>query len=143
MSNDMTHAAVRANMQSIEFAMKGDKDAWLALYDDNAVVQDPVGVSPFDSEGKGHRGKAAISRFWDSIIGPANLTITVEKRCPSGANSCAVLQTAVNDMGNGIKTSIEMVTVYEVNEAGKITHMAAYWDWDMLQKQLKDLGLMG
>lgn len=142
MSNESLHLAVQANINSIKYASQGDKEAWLALYDDNALVQDPVGISPFDASGEGHRGKAAIEAFWDTVIGPSNITITVAKRCPSGSHSCAVMQTAVNDMGNGIKTTIEMICVYEVNDAGKITRMSAYWDWDAMETQLKELGFM-
>ncbi len=142
MSDETTHPAIQANINSVDLAMKGDREGWLALYDDNAVVQDPVGVSPFDSAGKGHIGKEAIAKFWDTVIGPANLTITVHNRIPSGKNNVAVRQTAVNDMGNGIKTSIEMIATYDLNDEGKITRMSAFWDWDALEAQLKGLGLM-
>jgi ketosteroid isomerase-like protein len=49
----------------------GDKEGWLALFDDDAVVADPIGPSPFDPEGTGHRGKAAISKFYDEVIAPS------------------------------------------------------------------------
>lgn len=54
------HAAVRAR----------DKNAWLALYAPDAVIEDPVGPSHFDPEGNGHRGPAARSAFWDKAIAP-------------------------------------------------------------------------
>jgi hypothetical protein len=50
--------------------------------------------------------------------------------------------TALNDMGNGIKTAVDMIATYEVNEAGKISAMRAYWSWDEMEQQLKKLGLM-
>jgi hypothetical protein len=141
MSNESIHPAVQANMNSIKYAMAGNKEAWLALYADNAVLADPVGASPFDPSGAGHCGKAAIEAFWDAVIGPAKLVLTAHKRCPSGASACAVPITAVNDLGNGIKTTIDMIAVYEVNDAGKITSMKAYWSWDSMASQLKELGL--
>ncbi|MCC7517283.1 MAG: nuclear transport factor 2 family protein [Pseudomonadales bacterium] len=136
------HPAIQANIQSVSLAMKSDREAWLALYADDAIVQDPVGNSPFDPHGNGHRGKAAIAKFWDSVIGPSRLTITVHKRIPSGERACAVLQTAVNDLGNGKKTEVEMVAIYEVNDAGKITRMSAFWSWADMENQLKKLGFM-
>ena len=30
-----------------------DKDAWLAVFADDAIVEDPIGPSHFDPEGKG------------------------------------------------------------------------------------------
>ncbi len=141
LSDAPIHPAVLANMNSIKYAMAGDKQAWLALYADDAMLADPVGASPFDPSGAGHRGKAAIEAFWDAVIGPANLVLTAHQRCPSGANACAVPITAVNDLGNGINTTIEMIAVYEVNDAGKISSMKAYWSWDSMASQLKALGL--
>ncbi|HRG49905.1 MAG TPA: hypothetical protein PKW02_02605, partial [Pseudomonadales bacterium] len=63
------------------------------------------------------------------------------KRIPSGDRTCAVLQTAVNDLGKG-KTEVEMVAVYEVNDEGKITRMSAFWSWAEMEVQLKKLGFM-
>jgi hypothetical protein len=141
MSEPSNHPAIQANINSVTLAMKGDREAWLALYDDNAVVSDPVGVSPFDMKGEGHRGKAAIAKFWDTVIGPSNLTITVHKRIPSGSHAVAVHQTAVNQLGKG-QTEMEMIAIYKVNDAGKIIEMSAYWHWDDMQAQLKKLGYM-
>src|SRR6478609_101466 len=141
MSTENLHLAMQANIQSVTLAMKGDREGWLALYADDAVVKDPVGKSPFDAVGEGHRGKAGIAKFWDTVIGPSNLTINVHKRIPSGTHSCAVHQTAINDMGKG-KTEVDMIATYEVNDEGKITAMCAYWSWPEMEAQLKKLGFM-
>ncbi len=45
-----------------------DKEGWLATFAEDALVQDPIGKSPFDSEGTGHRGRAAIGKFYDEVI---------------------------------------------------------------------------
>lgn len=141
MNTDNSHLAMQANIQSVTLAMKGDREGWLALYADDAVVKDPVGKSPFDAAGDGHRGKAGIAKFWDTVIGPSKLTINVHKRIPSGTHSCAVHQTAINDMGKG-KTEVDMIATYEVNDEGKITAMSAYWSWPEMEAQLKKLGFM-
>ena len=88
-----------------------------------------------------HRGKAGIAKFWDTVIGPSNLTINVHTRIPSGSHSCAVHQTAINDMGKG-KTAVDMIAIYDVNDEGKITAMSAYWSWADMEAQLKKLGFM-
>ncbi|HQQ64468.1 MAG TPA: nuclear transport factor 2 family protein [Pseudomonadales bacterium] len=141
MTESSNHPAIQANINSITFAMKGDRESWLALYADDAVVRDPVGVSPFDPSGEGHRGKAAIAKFWDDIIGPSNLTIPVHKRITSGDRSVAVHQTAFNNLGKG-QTKMEMIAIYKLNDQGKICEMSAYWNWDDMQMQLKELGYM-
>ena len=50
-----------AGKRSREAAIAHDKEAWLANFADDAIVEDPIGPSHFDPEGKGHRGKEAIA----------------------------------------------------------------------------------
>jgi len=45
-----------------------DKHAWVALFAEDGWVEDPVGPSGFDPEGRGHHGAAAIGAFWDAAI---------------------------------------------------------------------------
>ena len=47
-----------------------DREGWLALFTEDAVVEDPIGPSMFDPEGLGHRGKDAIGKFFDNVIAP-------------------------------------------------------------------------
>jgi steroid delta-isomerase len=142
MNEQSDHRAIQANIDSIRLASQGNKEAWLDLYADDAVVQDPVGISPFDATGDGHVGKEAIAKFWDDVIGPSNITLTVQQRIPSGDRACAVHQTATNDMGGGNKTEVDMIAVYELNDEGKIKRMSAFWSWAAMEEQLKQLGLM-
>lgn len=134
--SEKEHLAVAANKKSIQYAMEGNKETWLALYADDAVVCDPVGKSLMDLSGEGHRGKAAIEQFWDTVIGPAKLDIRVDKRWISGDHCCCVAQVAHNDLGGGKVTQTDMLAVYHVNEQGLITSMAAHWNFDDMMKQL-------
>ena len=137
--SEKLHLAVEANKKSIKYATESNKEAWLALYTDDAVVCDPVGKSPMDPSGEGHHGKAAIEAFWDNVIGPANVEITANKRWTSGDYCCCVAQVAKNDLGDGNFTECDMLAVYEVNEVGLITRMAAHWDFDNMMEQLSRL----
>lgn len=134
--SDENHLAIAANMKSISYASEGNKEAWLALYAEDALVQDPVGVSPMDPTGAGHRGREAIEAFWDTVIGPSNITITVNKRWTSGTHCCCVAQVARNDLGDGKFSDCDMLAVYEVNDEGLITSMKAHWDFDAVMAQL-------
>jgi ketosteroid isomerase-like protein len=137
--SDNTHLAVEANKKSIKYAMAGDKESWLALYTEDAVVADPVGKSPMDPSGEGHHGKAAIEQFWDTVIGKANIEITVEKRWTSGDRCCCVHQIAKNDLGGGNFTYCDMLATYDVNDEGLITRMAAHWSFDDMMEQLSKI----
>ena len=65
---------------SREYAVGKDKAKWLSLFAENAVVQDPIGVSPLDPSGKGHKGLKAIEAFYDNVI--ANGDLKFEKQSP-------------------------------------------------------------
>jgi steroid Delta-isomerase len=58
----------QASMAAVE---AGDRAGWLALFAEDAVVEDPVGPSSFDPEGAGHRGPEAIAAFYDNVIAPS------------------------------------------------------------------------
>ncbi len=124
-----------ASMRSAEFAMAKDKASWLALFAEDAFLADPVGPSPLDPEGKGYSGKKDVERFWDTVIGRANLTIEASQRIPC-ANACAAVLHVTNDLGGGRKTVVDMVGIYEVNDAGLLTSLKVYWDFPGLMKQM-------
>ncbi len=132
--------AITAHKKSIHCAQTGKKEEWLSLFDDNAIVRDPVGKSPHDPEGRGFRGKERISQFWDMMIATGNLVIVPHKRIPVGEHICAVVMTATNYIG-GLKTFIEMVACYEVNATGKIVSLSVYWDVEGLGEQLAIQGV--
>jgi hypothetical protein len=133
---ELNHPAVKANILSTELASQGNKTAWLALYDDNAILKDPVGISMLEQSGNGHRGKMAIEQFWDLVIGPSNIELNVKKRIISGSHDCAVFQQVSNDMGNGKISTVDMIATYKVNDDGLIIEMHAYWNFDELMAQM-------
>ena len=55
----------QASMAAVE---AHDREAWLALFEEDSSVEDPIGPSMFDPEGKGHRGLEAIAAFYDNVI---------------------------------------------------------------------------
>ena len=126
--------AVRAHKASIANAMAGNREAWLALFADDAVVHDPVGRSPHDPEGRGFRGRERIAEFWDMMIATGDLTIIPHKRYPCGEDVVAVAMTVANRIGEE-KLYIEMIATYEVDTAGKLTSLKVYWDVEALSEQ--------
>jgi len=49
-------------------------------------------------------------------------------------------QVARNDLGDGNYFDCDMLAIYEVNAEGKITRMAAHWDYEDTMAQLSQLG---
>ena len=62
---------------SRDYAVAKDKENWLALFAKDALVQDPIGKSPLDPEGNGHKGIAAIEKFYDTVIANGNIEFTI------------------------------------------------------------------
>ena len=135
------HPAVLASMNSAKHASAGDKESWLALFAEDAFLADPVGPSPLDKDGRGYQGKSAIEGFWDKVISKANMNIEASQRIRC-ANNCAAVLQVTNDLGGGKKTVVDMIGIYQVNDAGKLQSLKVYWDFDALAAQLKELGLM-
>ena len=122
-----THPAQAASIQSMRNVRAKKRADWLALFAPDGVVQDPVGQSPLDPVGEGHRGHEAIARFWDKVIAPGEVEMHVRESYPSG-NECANVVTIVNRMAGGVEISVDTVIVYRVDERGKLVSLKAYWD---------------
>ena len=73
---DYQTKAQELSFLSRDFAVAKDKKNWLALFDKDALVQDPIGKSPLDPEGNGHKGLVAIEKFYDTVIANGNIEFT-------------------------------------------------------------------
>ena len=130
------HPAINAHLVSIACAQNGEKEQWLSLFADDAVVHDPVGSSPHDSTGDGFVGKERLSEFWDLMIGPSTMVITSHNQIAAGPVHCACIATATNQLAEDLNIDIEMVVTYQVNDEGLITSLNAYWDLNTVAEQL-------
>ncbi|MFC9761420.1 nuclear transport factor 2 family protein [Rhodococcus jostii] len=130
------HPARLAGQASREAASGRRKDEWLALFADDAVVEDPVGPSGFDPEGKGHRGLDAISRFYDMTIATTEsleFLITDSLVCGNENVNIGTIRSTVA----GSRIDAEGVFIYRVNEDGKITSLRAFWEVERAMKTLR------
>ncbi len=120
------HAAGRRSREAV---IARDKAAWLEFYADDAIVEDPIGPSHFDPEGKGHRGRDAISAFWDKAIAPTDkieFDFVDTFQC---GNEEANVGCIVITMG-GYRITTDGVFTYRVNDEGKLAALRAYWEVD-------------
>ena len=122
--------ARRASQRSYSAVARKAKDEWLALFAEDAMIEDPVGPSFFDPEGTGHRGKEAISAFWDTAIAPVlEFRFTIRDSFANG-NACANIGTFTTLLEGDMQADTELIAVYRVDDAGLITSMAAHWEVD-------------
>ncbi|MFD4367339.1 nuclear transport factor 2 family protein [Rhodococcus sp. NPDC058521] len=130
------HPSVKAGRASRLAASGKRKDEWLALFAEDAVVEDPVGPSGFDPEGKGHRGLEAISRFYDMTIATTeSLEFLIEDSLVCGDENVNI--GTIRSTVSGSIIDAEGVFVYKVNEDGKIASLRAFWEVDRAMKTLR------
>jgi steroid delta-isomerase len=120
--------AQRAGLESFRLMSAGRKQEWIDLFADDCLFEDPVGVSPLDPTGKGHR-KPELASFWDGSIGLGKMTVVCRKAKPRG-NECAFLVDATNEVPGHPPLEVEAIVVYRVNHAGKVTSVRAFWEYD-------------
>jgi prepilin-type processing-associated H-X9-DG protein len=135
------HPARAASRRSMEIVQRkvrrpGDKEEWLALFTDDAIIEDPIGRSPLDPEGMGHRGKAAIAAFWDAHVASIGITLDIERSYACG-NEVANVGTITTRMPDGSTAVVEGVFTYRVNDAGKLTWLRAYWEFDKMMASVR------
>ena len=105
-----------------------DKTAWVALFEEDAVVQDPVGVSRFDATGEGHKGRAAIARFWDVFMeNQASFDSTIHHTA-LGGNELAAYATLHIGLKDGTKFDVPVLNVYKMSSNGKLASLRSFWE---------------
>lgn len=134
---DHDHPARRLTQRSYDAVSRKAKDEWLALFAEDAVVEDPVGPSFFDEAGEGHRGKEAIAAFWDVAIAPVEeFRFTIRDSFANG-NACANIGTFSTRMADGTLADTDLIATYRITDNGLIRSMAAHWEVDRTMATLR------
>jgi steroid delta-isomerase len=121
-------AARAAAWRSMDAVVRGAKDEWLALFAPDAVVEDPVGPSMFDAEGKGHHGRDGISAFWDMTIANVSRFEFVIRDSHAAGDEVANVGTITTYLPGNYRVDTDGVFVYRVGEDGLIVSMRAFWE---------------
>ena len=107
--------------------MARDKQAWLNVFADDAIVEDPIGPSAFDPDGKGHRGKEAIAAFWERAIAPTDsieFHFVDTFQCGNEEANTGSIRTTMG----GYQVATEGVFTYKSNDQGELVALRAYWE---------------
>lgn len=106
-------------LRYIDLLNAGDLEGVMALYAEDATVEDPVGASL-------HQGQAAIRDFYTLAINSgAKLKLVGPQRGSHG--NCAVMPVDVELNLPGAKMQIGVIEIMHFNAAGKVTSMQAFW----------------
>jgi len=108
-----------------------DRVGWLSLFAPDAIVQDPIGPSPLDPAGAGHRGPDAIAAFYDTVIAPNDsITFEIEDSflCGDEVADVGVIRTVLP--GGKHVAVVHGVYTYRSNGAGQLLALRAFWEFD-------------
>ena len=103
------------------------KDEWLALMAQDVVIEDPIGPSPLDPAGNGHRGHEAVSAFWDQNIAPNQIHIESHESFTGGLEAAHVL-TLTTTFPSGMRMEVRGIFTYHCDEHGLLTALRGYWE---------------
>ncbi len=121
------HPAVVAGRRSREFVASRDKQAWVENFAAEGSVEDPVGPSMFDPEGKGFHGHAEIADFWDkSIATTESIEFVFDEEIICG-NEVAYIGKIVTHIAGHVSQARGVFT-YRADDNGKLLALRAFWE---------------
>ena len=118
MSPEIISRTVRAYFAAIR-AM--DKQAWVHTFAEDAVSYDPVGASPTI-------GHQKLGEFFETITAAFKEVGLTEDEVFIAGNGAAVKWTGRGTSKQGKDVRFEGIDVFEINEAGRIQTVHAYWN---------------
>jgi steroid delta-isomerase len=118
MSPEVVSKAVKAYFAALR-AM--DQQAWVNTFAADAVSYDPVGGPPIE-------GHQQLGEFFQAILAAFKEAGLTEDQVFVAGNSAAVKWTGRGISKQDRKVQFEGIDVFEVNEAGKIQSVHAYWN---------------
>ena len=109
-----------------------DRDGWLGLFAHDAVVEDPVGPSFVDPDGKGQHGIEAITAFYDNVISQSeSLKFTIRQSIECGDEVANIGELRITLPGNQVGI-VQLANIYKVNSEGKLVSLRSFWEQDKL-----------
>lgn len=120
-----------------------DKAAWISIFADYNIVEDPYGsqahVSGVFDRKSGTRSQQALARFFDTFIAPNEIRFHVERDIVCDNHVVRDLSIEIT-MSSTVTTQVPMHLLYELTEQDgelRILRLAAYWElWPMIRQVL-------
>ena len=139
-------AVLRAAMASPELAGQHDKEGWLALYADDAILEDPVGT-PASHKGR-RQGRLGdeLGRFYEAFIAASAIEMVVRQDIVSDMHVFRAVDIYTTSLKTGLKMKIPANLLYEIvsRDGGlAIKRMQAHWELNRMSRILMGKGALG
>lgn len=118
-------ALIRGTIESYQATFNsGDRDAWLALFADDGLLEDPVGSPP-------RQGREGLSAFWQEIHEGRRGGVAGRVRMVQGPAVCGLeaawafeLRIPLGDKA----AVVEIIDEAAFSEDGRIRRLRAFWN---------------
>lgn len=125
-----------AAQQSLAAAGTHDRAGWIGLFTADGRVEDPVGSAP-------HRGHVALGRFYDTFIGPREITFRADTDLVVDTTVIRDVELEI-EMAAGVTMQVPTYIRYDLRAEGdglRIASLAAYWELPAMVAQFARRGL--
>ena len=114
-------SALEVAKRSPELVLARDKPGWLALFTEDASVEDPVGAGAY-------AGARRLSAFWDAFIAPQRSVTFLPKRDFAAAD-LAIRHVTISSVTPVSETPFELPVIIEYRVDGsRLSRLRAFWE---------------
>jgi len=140
------NAVLQTAKASPEIAGQHDKERWLALYSDDAVLEDPVGT-PASHKGR-RRGRLGdeLGRFYEAFIAASGIEMVARRDIVSDMHVFRAVDIHTTNLKTGLKMKVPANLLYEIvprNGDLAIRRMQAHWELNRMSRILMSEGALG
>lgn len=111
-----------------ELVSKGDTEGIVALYHEDATIEDPIGSEL-------RRGHEALREFYKASAGTLLMKLTGPVRV-AGHEAAAPLRVLIG--AEGQRQALDVIDVMTFDDDARITSMRAFWSMDALRPATMD-----
>jgi steroid delta-isomerase len=129
------------SLKSREFVANHDKAGWLGMFAEDGIIEDPIGPSILDPEGKGHSTPEARDTFWDNNIANSDIEYILHQSYTSYLECANIvtLNVIITLDGNKYSQQVNGIFTYSVNEQGRLTSLRGFWEFDEGMASFKEV----
>ena len=129
------------SLKSREFVANHDKAGWLGMFAEDGIIEDPIGPSVLDPEGKGHSTPEARDIFWDNNIANSDIEYILHQSYTSHLECANIvtLNVVITMDGKKYSQQVNGVFTYSVNEQGQLASLRGFWEFDEGMATFKEI----
>ena len=128
------YAAARASWAA---ANAKARETWLGLWSPEGRIEDPVGPSFLDPEGRGHHGPDGLAEFWSKAVStPDHIEFRFDRATAGGTTELLCTGTIRTHLGDQIMDAAGGVH-YRVDAEGRMLSLRAFWEPDVAMTTMR------